>query len=233
MEASLQLSEGVNIAWKTTVMNVNVDGEDELNLIKDARARSNACYKCGEVGHFQRDCKYDGDKPMDSQQAQEGQASFDSYDRVMGKWMNNLVATTPITAKPMKSLYAELIRQKDLKQSYRRKYKDLQAVVITTTEPHVTLQQPVVVTSNKVNVGPQAMKTIPGGQGKKFGGKSNKPSNKGKKNAVKASTLCAGTSAGPSSNLRSELLDKGKVTAAMIQELTEELQAIDQESLND
>ena len=25
----------------------------------------------GEVGHFQRDCKYDGDKPMDSPQAQE------------------------------------------------------------------------------------------------------------------------------------------------------------------
>ena len=39
--------------------------------------------------------------------------------------------------------------------------------------------------------------------------------------------------AGPSSNLRSKLCDKAKVTAAMIQELTEELQAIDQESVND
>ena len=26
----------------------------------------------GEMGHFQRDCKYDGDKPMDGQQEQEG-----------------------------------------------------------------------------------------------------------------------------------------------------------------
>ena len=49
----------------------------------------------------------------------------------------------------------------------------------------------------------------------------------------KASTSCAVTSADPSSNLRSKLHDKAKVTAAMIQELTEELQAIDQESLND
>ena len=225
LEASLQLSEGVNMAQKTTVMNVDIDGEDELNLIKDATARSNACYRCGEVGHFQRDCKYDGDKPTDSQQVQEGQPSFDSYDPVVGKWMTNLVATIPIKAKAMKSLYAELNRQKDIKQSYRRKYKDLQALVTMTTEPHVTLQQPVVVTSNKVNAGPQVLETAPGGQGKKFSGKGKgvKPPDKGKKNAVKASTSCAVTSAGPSSNLRSKLHDKAKVSAAMIQELTEEL----------
>ena len=77
---------------------------------------------------------------------------------VVGKWMTNLVATTPITAKAMKSLYAELNRQKDLKQFYRRKYKDLQAVVTTTTDPHVSLQQPVVATRNKVNAGPQVLK---------------------------------------------------------------------------
>ena len=55
------------------------------------------------MGHFQRVCKYDGDRPAD-----EEHASFDSYDPVIGKWMTNLVATTPITAKAMKSLYAEL-----------------------------------------------------------------------------------------------------------------------------
>ena len=117
LEASLQLSEGVNMTGKMTIMNVDIDTEDEVNLIKDVRARSNACYKCGEMGHFQRDCKYDGDKPMDGQQGQEG--SFDSYDPVVGKWMTNLVATTPITAKAMKSLYAKLNRQKDLKRTYR------------------------------------------------------------------------------------------------------------------
>ena len=83
LEASLQLSEGVNMAWRTTVMNINLEGDEEVNLIKDARARSNACYKCGEVGHFQRDCKYDGDKPLTYQQAQGNQSPLDSYDPVV------------------------------------------------------------------------------------------------------------------------------------------------------
>ena len=36
LEASLQLSEGVNMARKTTLMNVYVDDGNELNLLKDA-----------------------------------------------------------------------------------------------------------------------------------------------------------------------------------------------------
>ena len=39
LEASLQLSEGVNMARQTTVMNIEVDTDDEVNLIKDVRAR--------------------------------------------------------------------------------------------------------------------------------------------------------------------------------------------------
>ena len=107
--------------------------------------------------------------------------------------------------------------------------------MITTTESPITLQQPVVVTSNKMNTGPQVLKATPVGQGKKNSGKGKgvKPPKKGKKHVVKASTLSAATSAGPSSNLRSKLHDKAKITAAMIQEITEELQAIEQESLKD
>ena len=105
-EASFQLSEGVNMARKTSVMNVNVEEEDEVNFIKDARARSNACFKCGEMGHFQYDCQYNGDKPSDNQAPR--QTALDSYDPVVGRWMTNLVATTPITAKAMQSLLVEL-----------------------------------------------------------------------------------------------------------------------------
>ena len=41
------------------------------------------------------------------------------------------------------------------------------------------------------------------------------------------------TSTGPSTNLRGKIKDRATVTAALIQELTEELQAIEQESPND
>ena len=77
---------------------------------------------------------------MDGRQEQDG--LFDSYDPVVGKWMTNLVATTPITTKPMKSLYTKLNRQKDLKRTYRRRYKDLHAVVATTTDTPVTISHP-------------------------------------------------------------------------------------------
>ena len=73
------------------------------------------------------------------------------------------------------------------------------------------------------------------GQGKKVSGKGKgvKPPKKGKKNVFKTLTSSATTSAGPSSNLRSKLHDKAKFTAAMIQEITEKLQAIEEESLKD
>ena len=129
-------------------MNIDVETKDEVNLIKDMRARSNACYKCGEMGHFQRDCKYDGNKPSDNKQEQDG--NTDSYDPIVGKWMTNLVATTPIMAKAMKNLYAKLNRQKELKRTYRKRYKDLQAVVATSTNTPTATSYPIMTMSRKI-----------------------------------------------------------------------------------
>ena len=56
-----------------------------------------------------------------------------------------------------------------------------------------------------------------------------KPIGKGKKSPVKTSN----TTTGPSTNLHSQLKDKAKHTAALIQEITEELQAIEEESANE
>ena len=138
--------------------------------------------------------------------------------------MTNLVATTPIAAKAMKNLYTELNRQKDLKRTYQKKYKDLQAVV-TTTDPHITLQQPVIVTGSKVKANPPILKVASGGQGKGPAGKvkGNKPANKGRKNMVKPTTSKAVTSTGPSISPKDKNKDKPKITVAMIQDLAEEL----------
>ena len=112
-------------------------------------------------------------------------------------------------------------------------YKDLQAVV-STAEHNVTLQQPVVVTSNKVKANPQVLKVTSGGKGKGPAGKEKgaKPLNKGKKNVAKPSTSKPVTSTSPAMNPRDKAKDWPKVTVTMIQDLAEELQAIEQESLD-
>ena len=76
---------------------------------------------------------------------------MDSYDPVVGKWMTNLVATNPITAKAMQSLIIELNRQKELKRTYRRRYKDLQTVTTTIDNPPVTSQPPVIAMNTKTS----------------------------------------------------------------------------------
>ena len=230
-EASFQLSEGVNMARKTTIMNVNVEEDDEVNFVRDARVRSNACYKCGEMGHFQRDCQYDGNKPSSDKQTPKQTAS-DAYDSVVGKWMTNLVATTPVTAKAMQSLLLELHRQKELKRAYRRCYKDSQTMTSTNTS---VMSQPLMnITSAKTSISSTPVKTTGSQVKKPLGkGKAAKPIDKGKKRVAfsATSTPTATTSTVSIPNLRNKLRDKAKVTVAPIQELTEELQSIDQESV--
>ena len=181
-----------------TIMNVNVDEEDKVNFVKDARARSNACFKCGEMGHFQCDCQYNGDKPSDSQA--QGQTALDSHDPVVGKWMTNLVVTTPITAKAMQSLIIELNRQKELKRTYRCRYKDLQTVTTATATPLVTSQPPTNTSNTKTSVNSSTLKSSLS-QGKKIlgKGKNTKPVDKGKKCVVISTpSSMASTSTGQS-----------------------------------
>ena len=89
-------------------------------------------------------------------------------------------------------------------------------------------------TSSKANLSPQTSKAALEGQGKKANdkGKAIKPFSKGKKNVAK-STVNTVTTASPIVKLQSNLRDKAKHTAALIQEITEELQAIEEESLKE
>ena len=59
-----------------------------------------------------------------------------------------------------------------------------------------------------------------------------KPPDKRKKNVAKTSASATNL-ANPSANLRSKLQDKVKHMAVLVQEITEELQAIEEESMND
>ena len=79
------------------------------------------------------------------------------------------------------------------------------------------------VTSAKGCSNPQVAKSPP---------KGIKPPNKRKKNVAKTSASTVNP-ANPSANLRSKLQDKVKHTAVLVQEIMEELQAIEEESLND
>ena len=64
-------------------------------------------------------------------------------------------------------------------------------------------------------------------------GKSKKPFIKGKAKVVKCTTLATGTSAGPALNTRAKAMDKPVVTINMLQDLMNELQTVEQETIND
>ena len=204
-EKALEYEASFQLPRKMTIMNVNVEEEDKVNFVKDARARSNACFKCGEMGHFQCDCQYNGDKPSDNQV--QGQTAMDSYDPVVGKWMTNLVATTPITAKAMQSLIIELNRQKELKRTYRQRYKDLQMITTATATPSVTSQPSINATNTKTSASSSILKSSLSLGKKLLGkGKNTKLVDKGKKCVVISTpSPVASTSTGPSSNLRNKL----------------------------
>ena len=89
-------------------------------------------------------------------------------------------------------------------------------------------------TSNKASPSPQVPKATPRGQDKRIidKGENVKPHKRGKKNVAKT-PASAITLAGHSANLRSKLHDKAKYTAVLIQEIMEELKAIEEESGND
>ena len=147
--------------------------------------------------------------------------------------MTNCGCHYPITAKAMQSLLMELNCQKELKRTYRQHYKDLQTSTTSTTTS-VTSQPLMSTTSMKTSTNSSPLKTTVN-QGKKpvGKGKNTKPVDKGKKRVVfnTTSSPMATTSTVSLPNLRNKLCDKAKVTVAMIQELMEDLQSMEQESL--
>ena len=108
-------------------------------------------------------------------------------------------------------------------------------MVVTTAEHNVSLQQPTVVTSTKAKGNPQVLKVASGGKNKgPIGkGKGARPLKKRKSNAAKPTTSTTKTSTSPAANLRDKTKDHSVVPVTMLQDLAGELQAIEQESLDD
>ena len=129
------------------------------------------------MGHFQCDFQYVGDKPS-SDKTPLKQTATDANDPVVGKWMTNLVATTPVTAKAMQSLFLELHKQRELKRAYRRHYKDIQ----TTSTGMATTSQPLTsIASTSTNKNQTPVKATRSQVKKPMGkGKVVKPIEKGK-----------------------------------------------------
>ena len=98
----------------------------------------------------------------------------------------------------------------------------------------VTSQPLMSIASSNTNKTVSPVKTTGSQVKKPLGkGKAAKPIDKGKKHVAfsATSTPAATTSTVSIPNLRNKLRDKAKVTVAMIQELTEDLQSMDQESV--
>ena len=92
-------------------------------------------------------------------------------------------------------------------------------------------------TNTKISTTPSPLKSSLS-QGKKIvgKGKNTKPTDKGKKCVVMSTSSPVATTSTvslPKPNLRNKLWDKAKVTVVMIQELTEDLQSMEQESLTE
>ena len=144
-----------------------------------------------------------------------------------------MVATTPVTAKAMQSLLLELHKQIELKRAYRRHYRDIQ----TTSTSMTTTSQPLTsIASTSTSKSTTWVKTT-GSQVKKpvIKSKIAKLQDKNKKrvafSTTSTPTATTSTSTVSMPNLRNKLRDKAKITIAMIQELTEDLQSMDQESI--
>ena len=107
--------------------------------------------------------------------------------------------------------------------------------VVTTAEHNVSLQQSTVIMSTKAKANPQVLKVASGGNSKgPIGrGKCARPLNKRKSNAAKPTTSTTKMSTSPTANLKDKAKVCPVVTVTMLQDLSVELQAIEQEYLDD
>ena len=115
LEAGFQLSEGVNMARWVNIMETEIN---ETEVLKDARARSNICWGCGEIGHFYRDCRNPNKRQYRDKMKQSKNLKF--------KWQ--MEGEKDFEEEPVDALVSQLIRRGD---TYKGKFKKLEKAVAT------------------------------------------------------------------------------------------------------
>ena len=153
LEGTYQVSKGVNMVRLTDVLHMYHDEDDEemceINQInRDNKARNNACWKCGEVGHFAREC------PLGDTKIQ---------DRYVGKIQHTYTGTTPVTEKMWQDLMKKTISATASNIVLANKYKQIknkiQQTPVATTSTTITTTSPTKTTQKQYSMGPKVSMT--------------------------------------------------------------------------
>ena len=137
----------------TDVLHMYHDEDDEemceINQInRDNRARNNACWKCGEVGHFAREC------PLRDAKIQ---------DRYAGKIQHTYTGTTPVTEKMWQDLMKKAISATAsnivLANKYKQMKNKIQQTPVITTGTTTTTTSPAKSTQKQYSTNPKISTT--------------------------------------------------------------------------
>ena len=112
LEAGLQWAEGLHLERFPQVMQVSTsmlcycDSLDscihQVN-VRDSHARSNICWKCGGLGHFQKDCK----ATFNSQVGDIDDTTLPDPSHTIDKMSHTLTTSRPITDITFKAILKE------------------------------------------------------------------------------------------------------------------------------
>ena len=149
LEGTDQVSEGVNMVSPTDVLHMYHDEDDEemceINQMnRDNKARNNACWKCGEVGHFAREC------PLGDAKIQ---------DRYAGKIQHTYSGTTPVTEKMwqdlMKKAISAIASNMVLANKYKQMKNKIQQTQVVTSGTTATTTSPAKTTQRQYSANPK------------------------------------------------------------------------------
>ena len=132
LEGTYQVSEGVNMVGPKDVLHMYHDEDDdeicEINQIgRDNKAKNNACWKCGEVGHFAQECPSNEIK---------------TQDRYAGKLQHTYTGSTPVTEKMWQELMKKAINATASSMVLANKYKQMKTRYNKPKQLHQVPQQP-------------------------------------------------------------------------------------------